>query len=248
MNTKIFSVAQIKTVRENCTKNIEKHMEFINLAVKHSSKLILFPELSLTGYERELAREQFFVEDDERLECFRKASVEHDIIIIAGAPLLLEDHLYIASWIFNPDGTQEIYTKKYLHPGEELYFHSSTQYDPLITLSEEQLSLAICYDIEVEEHIIQVKERKSDYYAASIFYSQKGIQSGLTRLQYIAKEYSIAVLMSNYVGTCWDTLSGGFSSIWSKNGDLVIAADADTECLLVAENRNEEWNGKMISI
>lgn len=51
-----------------------------------------------------------------------------------------------------------IYTKKYLHPGEELYFSPSAQYDPDITINGEQLSFAICYDIENNEHIECIKK------------------------------------------------------------------------------------------
>jgi predicted amidohydrolase len=248
MSTTTIAVAQIQTHRENISKNIEKHMSFIELAAEQGSKFIQFPELSITGYEREQARAQCFEEADKRLDCFRKASEKHDIVIAAGAPLLLEDRLYIASWIFKPNGTQEIYIKKYLHTGEEIYFESSMQRDPVLRLNDKQLSFAICFDIENDAHIQCAKEKNSDYYAAGIFYSQEGIPSGLRRLQYIAKEYAIAVFMSNYTGVCYDMVAGGHSSIWSKNGELVIAADAVTECLLVAENTNEKWTGRIIKL
>lgn len=246
MCTSIYSIAQISSVRDNYKDNIEKHMEFIRLAAQYNSRIIIFPEMSLIGYERELAKKQYFTQNDIRLDCIQKASEEHNIAIVAGGPLLLDDHLYIASWIFTPNNHQHIYTKKYLHVGEELYFSSSTEFDPTITLCDEQISFAICYDIEREEHIECVKNKKSNSYVSSIFYSKNGIQSGLNRLQYIAKEYSIAVMMSNYVGTCWETEAGGCSSIWSRTGELVISADGYSECLLVAQNRNEKWNGKIV--
>lgn len=40
--------------------------------------------------------------------------------------------------------------------------------------------------------------------------------------------------------------AGGCSSIWSRNGDLVLSADTYSECLLVAQNCNETWKGKII--
>lgn len=248
MNYQIYSVAQIKSIRENYKENIEKHMEFTRLAAQHGSEIVVFPEMSLTGYERELARAQSFTKDDPRLECLKKASLDYGIVIVAGGPLLLEERLYIASWIFEPSKDAQIYTKKYLHPGEKLYFQSSMEYDPVVKLNHEQLSFAICYDLEQDEHVECAKNKKSNLYAASIFYSQKGIQSGLDRLQHIAKENSLAVLMSNYAGECWETDSGGRSSIWTSNGELVISADKDSECLVVAENKVDEWNGKIIKL
>ena len=244
--TQIYSIAQIKTIRGNYRKNIEKHMEYIELAAKNNANFIIFPELSLTGYERELARAQCFEMEDGRLECFKQASSEYGIVIVAGAPLLLEDRLYIASWIFTPAMEPQIYTKKFLHPGEELYFWPSTQYDPSIKMNGEQISFAICYDIERDEHVKSAKNRSADVYAASIFYTQQGIKSGLKRLQHIAKENELTVLMSNYVGQCWGEKAGGCSSIWSGNGELVVSADSHSECLVVAENSDNVWRGTII--
>lgn len=248
MSTQIYAVAQIKSIREDYKGNIEKHLEYIRLAAQQGSKIVVFPEMSLTGYERELARAQSFTKDDPRLECLKRASSDYGIVIVAGGPLLLEDRLYIASWIFEPSEEPQIYTKKFLHPGEEVYFQSSTGYDPVVKLDQEQLSFAICYDIENYEHVECAKNKKSNLYAPSIFYSQNGIQSGLDRLQNIAKKTSMAVLMSNYTGECWDTEAGGRSSIWSGGGDLVISADKDSECLAVAENNRGVWTGKIIML
>jgi predicted amidohydrolase len=246
VHAQVYSVAQINSVRENYKKNIEKHMEYIELAAQNDAEIIVFPEMSLTGYERDLARTQSFTKDDGRLECFKKSSSENGIVIVAGAPLLLDDHLYIASWIFAPTMDPQIYIKKYLHPGEELVFQTTTQYDPSIELNDEQISFAICYDIERDEHIESAKKRNADIYAASIFYSQKGIRSGLNRLQQIAKENALMVLMSNYAGQCWGQAAGGCSSIWSRNGKLIIAADSHSECLIVAENNDGAWRGTII--
>lgn len=96
MDDLIYSIAQIKSVRKDYKQNIEKHLEFIKLAAQHDSKIIIFPELSITGYERKLAKEQCFIKNDTRLDCFQKASLEYDMTIVAGAPLLLENQLYIA--------------------------------------------------------------------------------------------------------------------------------------------------------
>lgn len=101
MGDSIYSIAQINSVRKDYKQNIDKHMDYIKLASQNDAKIIIFPELSITGYEQELAREQYFIRDDSRLDCFKKASVDHDIIIVAGAPLLLENQLYISSLILH---------------------------------------------------------------------------------------------------------------------------------------------------
>lgn len=245
MGNAIYSVAQINSARGNLKYNMEKHMRFIKLAAENNCEIIIFPEMSLTGYERELAAQKYFIKDDKRLVCFQDASTKYKITIVLGGPLKLNNKLYIASWIFEPNKQHQIYIKKYLHTGEELYFSSSKHYDPVVKLKDKQMSFSICYDIENDAHIEQVKLKGSNFYGASIFYTKSGIKSGIERLEYIANRYSLAVFMSNYVGTGWELEAGGCSSIWSDKGDLVISADKHSECLLIAQNDNGEWRGSI---
>jgi predicted amidohydrolase len=119
-------------------------------------------------------------------------------------------------------------------------------YDPIIKLNCEQLSFAICYDIEIDEHIISARKRKSSTYVASIFYSLEGINSGIQRLNKISTEYHMDILMANYVGNCWNTCAGGKSLVFDEYGAKIIEGDSHSECLLIAEKNNENWIGKKI--
>lgn len=242
----IYAVAQIQSIRENIGQNVAKHIEFVKLAAENRAKIVVFPEMSLTGYERELAKAQCLSKEDARLEDLQKASDEYNIAIVAGGPLLKGDHLYIASWIFTPEQGTLIYTKKFLHPGEELYFEPEMEHDPAINLGGESFSFAICYDIELDEHVACVADKQSDFYTASIFYTPNGIEAGLKRLQKIAKENSLTVLMSNYVGEGYGLQAGGRSAVWSNSGELIISADTKSECLVIAENNGGAWSGKIV--
>ncbi len=244
----VYAAAQIQSTKENVECNIEKHMEFIRQAAKYKSSILVFPELSITGYERELAEKQSFDYDDIRLECFKNAATDYQMLIVAGAPLALDEKLYIASWIFIPEKAPEIYIKKFLHPGEEVFFQTTTNHDPLIDLLDQKMSFAICYDIERDEHVESAKKRETNLYIASIFYTQGGIQSGLQRLQSISQQNSFHVLMSNYVGEGWGLQAGGCSSMWSNRGELIVSANSYSECLVTAENKDTGWSGKIIEM
>jgi len=88
MSAQIYAVVQMKSVRKNYKRNIEKHMEYIRLAAQQGSEIVVFPEMSLTGYERELAGAQSFTKDDPRLECLKKASSDYGIVIVAGRKIV----------------------------------------------------------------------------------------------------------------------------------------------------------------
>ena len=50
-------VAQTRPVKGNIQANIENHKKIISFALSHEADTIIFPELSLTGYEPGLSKE-----------------------------------------------------------------------------------------------------------------------------------------------------------------------------------------------
>ena len=49
-------VAQTRPIKGDIQSNIDHHKQFINLAVANGASIIIFPELSLTGYEPKLSK------------------------------------------------------------------------------------------------------------------------------------------------------------------------------------------------
>ena len=66
-----IALAQTKPVKGDVSANIQTHINFIELAIKAGASAIFFPELSLTGYEPELAKELKMEVSDSRLEIFQ---------------------------------------------------------------------------------------------------------------------------------------------------------------------------------
>jgi len=66
-------VAQTRPIKEDISGNIANHIKLIELAVSLGAGTLVFPELSLTGYEPRLAEALATHQDDERLDvCFSK--------------------------------------------------------------------------------------------------------------------------------------------------------------------------------
>ena len=168
--------AQISAKVGDIEGNLEKHYEFIAAAHRQKVNLILFPEMSITGYCREEGRTLAFKKDDERLGHLQHLSKSFGLTIIAGAPIASGNQLHIGAFVIKPNGAVEIYTKQYLHDGEEEYYDSSFDHDPIIELEGERIFLAICADIENEKHPQRASARDCTIYAASIFYSKQGIE------------------------------------------------------------------------
>ncbi len=241
----ILASAQTKPKRGDIESNLIDHYNMINLASKHHVDLIAFPEMSVTGYEREKARDLAFSETDSRLDKLRQLSVDTKMILIVGAPILINDKLYIGAFVLKPDHSISIYTKQYLHTGEEEFFDPSFDYNPLINLKSKQISIAICADIVNPKHADNAMKNGSTLYIASIFFTPNGIADAHKTLSDYSKQYNMNVLMSNYCGQSWGLDSGGQSAFWN-NGDLITKLDKQDSGLLIVENINNSWIGKAL--
>ena len=63
-----LAIAQIKSVLGGFEQNMQKHQEFIRKGIEQKAELIIFPELSLTGYSlKDLTNEVAVRVDDPRL-------------------------------------------------------------------------------------------------------------------------------------------------------------------------------------
>lgn len=242
----IVAAAQTKPQRGDIPTNLIDHYRWIKKAAEHGAALIVFPELSITGYEREKAVHLTFSANDPRLEQMKSLAVDHNMIIVAGAPIKINHDIFIGSFILTPDGSVAVYTKQFLHPGEEVVFQPSFDYNPVIDLGQERLSFAICADIDHPVHPGNALKTQSTFYIPSIFFSPNGIPEAHRLLSGYAQKHALNVLMSNYGGPSWGSESGGRSAFWNQQGDLIAEMGAADEGLLMVENGNGGWCGKII--
>lgn len=244
----ILAAAQTKPTRGDIEANLLDHYRLIELAVQNGARLIAFPEMSITGYEREDAQKLAFQKEDALLDHFKKLSSENNIIIVAGAPIQIEDEMFIGEFVISPDQSVLIYTKQFLHEGEDEFFQSSFDYNPMITIEDQKISFAICADIDNPLHPENACERATDIYIASIFFTPNGIPNAYRDLQSYAEKHKMNVLMSNFSGESWGYPSAGKSAFWNNKGELVGQMKDSDSGLLLVENKNANWTSKVAKI
>lgn len=242
----ILAAAQTKPKRGDINSNLLDHYRLIELATTNGAHLIVFPELSITGYEREDANELTFIENDSRLDYLKKLAVENKIVIVAGAPIKIKDQLFIGEFIISPDNSVSIYTKQFLHEGEDVYYQSSFDYNPTIELENKKISFAICADIDNPLHPKNASQNKTAIYIASIFFSPNGIPVAYKALQNYASTYNMNVLMSNFSGESWGCVSGGKSAFWNNKGEVIAQMNDSDSGLLLVENQNDNWTSQIL--
>lgn len=235
-----FSLAAAQTipVKGNVQENIRSHVRLIKQAAEKQVELIVFPELSLTGYEPELAAKLAFTRHDERLAPIRMLAVEHQMIIICGAPIKLESGLHIGAFIAFPDNSLLAYTKHHLHTGEEQFFEPGTL-NPHFALGKELCSIAICADIAHPSHPQKAANAASTLYLSSVFITPGGYEADSQILRGYAKQHNMLVLMANFGGPSGVYEAAGRSAIWSDTGKLLDALPGGGEGLLIARKKNK---------
>jgi len=82
-----IATAQIASVRGDIDGNIAAHAAAMAAAAKQGVSVLVFPELSLTGYEPDLAAELAITAADSRLVPLLALARQHQIEVIVGAPL-----------------------------------------------------------------------------------------------------------------------------------------------------------------
>ena len=106
-----FAIAQTQP-KDTVEENLRDHCGMIDVAGEHRADLIIFPEMSMTGYTRDNADELAFDINDVRLGPLRSATASHRIITVAGAPIRMNGTLYIGSFVLFPDHSQSLYLKQ----------------------------------------------------------------------------------------------------------------------------------------
>lgn len=242
----ILASAQTKPKRGDVEWNLLDHYRLVEMASDNGAELVVFPEMSITGYERQNAASLAFSPDDSRLDKLRQLAVEKQITIIAGAPVVMNSDMFIGGFALQTNGSVGIYTKQFLYPGEDDYFKPSCSNNPLMAVGSELVSLAICFDLENPSHPENASKEGCSLYVPSIFYSPNGISGAHRLLGSYAEKYSMNVLLSNYGGESWGQPSGGRSAFWNNRGELVAEMGDSDSGLLVVENNNDGWKGKVI--
>jgi predicted amidohydrolase len=227
-----ISVAQTNPVKGNIEQNIINHKRLIELAVSQKAGIIIFPELSITGYEPSLAKELATTKDDPRFDEFQAISNAKNIIIGIGAPTKQSNGVCISMILFCPSGERIVYSKKYLHSDEEPFFVPGENF-PVLYLGSVKIGLAICYEISVPAHSENAFNNGAAIYIASVAKTATGTEKAFQILTEISKKYGTPVLYSNCLGLNDDFIASGQSAIWNNKGELLQQADNKNESLLI---------------
>jgi predicted amidohydrolase len=255
-----IAAAQTIPVRGDVAANVEQHVRLAHVAADQQAQVVVFPELSLTGYELDLASDLGFSETDSRLASLVEAAASRSLTLVVGAPARIGSLLYIGAFILSPDRTVSLYTKHDLGafsaaascdgvvpPAEATVFHAGNR-NPLIRFGGYTAAVAVCADTGRPSHPQAAADRGAKIYLASMFVIPSELGRDTANLKAYAARHSMAVAFANYGGPSGGLASGGRSAIWAPGGDLVAQLETRGAGVVVAVEDRDGWRGKAVTV
>jgi len=232
-------IAQTRPAKGDIRRNIANHVNLVELASTNGADAIVFPELSLTGYEPALAAELAIDPCDDRLDVFQRLANVRQVMIGTGVPTKNDAGICISMIVFQPGEARRAYSKQYLHPDEEEFFIRGKRDTGLIGAGN-AIALAICYELSVPAHANDAFRNGARIYIASVAKFLPGITKATERLAEIAGEYSMPALMANCVGEADGQQCAGRTSAWNDRGGLAGQLDDSSEGILIFDTGTQE--------
>ena len=240
-----IGLAQMKCELGNVKANLNKIKEFISRAREEKINLLIFPELSLTGYSvKGLVPEVAIRIDNPIVEDLKRES--KDISLVVGFVEESKDYNFYNSALYLEEGEikhlhRKIYLPTYGIFEEKKYFVSGERMRAFET-SYGRMSILICADSwhPVLPYISVLDGASIFIHPAASFEKGLGeeisVHSTWERLnKFYAQLFSCYVIFVNRVGSEGENRFWGGSTVIAPGGKEIVKADYYKEKLTTAE-------------
>lgn len=243
------TLAQMNPSLENKESNLKKMQSWIERAAHEESDLIVFPEMSLTGYS---LRDDVFALSEpipgDSVKKLEKIAVENNLYVIFGMPEMsdkLKGVIYNSAVLLGPQGYIGKYRKQFLPthgPFEELRYFRPGPVPEVFETSIGTIGLQICFDAFLPEVSRFLAVEGADILvnisaapAIGKAYSRWGRASFETVIPARAMENTVFFVYCNLTGIENNILFCGGSEIAAPNGEQICKLKYDVEDFLTVK-------------
>jgi predicted amidohydrolase len=217
-----IAVAQPRCVPRDARANALIHAKVVREA---KARVIVFPELSLTGYE--LDADAVSPADDAWAPIADACQATGSVALV-GAPISdNEGHEFIAMMQTDAAGTAVAYRKMWLGGVESDRFSAGPE-PVVVDVDGMRLGLGICKDTDASEHARATAALGIDVFVAGLVHRPEELDHQEARAVRIAGESDAHVAFASFAGST----GGGFdrtagrSGIWSPDGTVLAQASS----------------------
>lgn len=235
-----ITLAQIKPVLGDIIKNAEKHFRLIEEAIDKKSDIIVFPELSLTGYNlRDLIFDSSLTFNNNFFKKFMEYSKE--ISIIVGFVYEDERHMFYNAAVYFENGDLTHLHKKVFLPNytmfeESRYFTKGSSvgsfntkfFRAAILICEDALHISSLFSLSRQsvDTVFIISNSPARGIFKDSFYSQTLWDN---TLKFIATNLSVNVVFVNRVGVEEGVTFWGGSKVFTASGKKIAELELFSE-------------------
>ncbi len=220
-------VAQPLCVPYDVAVNAVRHAATVRAA---GARVVVFPELSLTGYELDAPA---ITVDDPRLTPLVEACAAAGSLALVGAPVPGEaGRSHIAMVAVAGTGTTVAYHKVWLSSTESRRFTPGSK-PAVLDVDGWRLGLAICKDTGIPRHASDTAALGIDAYVAATLMSTEEAACQDERARRIAADHQVWVAVASFAGSTGGGYAhaAGGSGIWAPGGVAIARVGPETSMM-----------------
>ncbi len=215
----VVAVAQPVCIPGDVLSNAKAHA---NVILSAGAQFIVFPELSMTGYEPDAPA---LTLDDHVFGPIVDACAASGSVALVGAPVRGGDASYIASVAVTSAGAEIAYAKTSLG-GREVDVFTPGPGPATLVISGWRVGLGICKDTRMADHIESTLALGPDLYVAGLVHHPHELADQDGRAARITTRGRIPVGFASAAGRVGSAYpqTAGHSCIWSEDGVVLARA------------------------
>ncbi len=220
----VLAVAQPECRADDVASNARAHASAVRAA---AARVVVFPEMSLTGYELDAP---VVAGDDPRLETLVTACADTGTLALVGAPVQgAAGRTHIAMLAVDGSAVAVAYRKMWLSTTEAERFSPGTE-PAVLEVGGWRLGLGICKDTGIPQQAFETAAAGIDAYLAGVLELAEDDAVLEERARRIAAEHQVWVAMASFAGATGGGYerAAGRSGISGPDGVAVIRAGLET--------------------
>ncbi|MEU4443869.1 carbon-nitrogen hydrolase family protein [Actinosynnema sp. NPDC050801] len=224
-----IAVAQPRCTPYDVAANVAAHAEAVRAA---GARVVVFPELSLTGYHFDAPVVPF-----ELVEPLVAACAETGAVALAGAPVA-GAHIgvaHIGVLEVSGAGVRVAYRKMWLGGGEPTRFRPGDA-PAVVEVDGVRLGLAVCRDTGVPRHAADTVALGVDVYVAGVLEHSRDWGVLDARARRVAADHGVWVAAASFAGSTGEGYesAAGRSAVWDPSGGMIVSAGAEVGAVVRA--------------
>jgi predicted amidohydrolase len=218
-----IATVSLNQIWEDKKENLLLCEEYLKYASQEKVDLIIFPEMTLTGFSTNISLTAEDENNSESILQFSDLSKKYNIAIIFGVVIKDNNKALNKSILTDKNGNVKAKYSK-IHPfsfsGEDKYFNGGNELE-IVNLNDINIGLTICYDLRFPE-LYSALAKKSDIIINIANWPEKRVDHWNTFLKARAIENQLFIIGVNRTGIDRNNLEYQESSnLFNANGEIV---------------------------